>query len=502
MCKFFHIVGWLCLIFVAEILAKGRFITYNNVERQKFLDLQHRHTNEIDSHLHNDVSPSATGQEAEQNPKKAGPSPKYDPTWESLDARPLPAWYDQSKIGIFIHWGVYSVPGFGSEWFWKSWTDGRERYVDFMNKNFKPGFSYQEFGSQFTAEFYNATHWANLFKRAGAKYVVLTSKHHEGYTLWPSRFAFSWNAQVVGPHKDILGQLAGAIRNETDLKFGLYHSLYEWYNPLWINDNKNNLTTDEFVQYKTLPEMFEIVNTYKPEIVWSDGEWEAPDTYWQSKEFLAWLYNESPVKDTVVTNDRWGHETLCTHGGYYTCADRYNPGVLQPHKWENCMTLDKESWGYRRDADIVDYLTPEELMTTIIETVSCGGNVLVNVGPTREGTIPPIQEERLEQMGEWLAINGEAIYNAIPYDVQNDTLTPGIWYTQNESKTQVYAMLTSWPGATVRLGSIASSANLRVSMLGTQGQLQWFEGSPGIIVTTPRQDANTSKWAWTLVITR
>jgi len=137
------------------------------------------------------------------------------------------------------------------------------------------------------------------------------------------------------------------------------------------------------------------VERYKPEVVWSDGEWEAPDSYWQSKEFLAWLYNTSPVKETVVVNDRWGHETLCKHGGFYTCTDRYNPGkdtieiiqylyyqatvsfsyigVIQPHKWENCMTLDKESWGYRRNAKIEDFLTAKELMTTIVESVSCGG---------------------------------------------------------------------------------------------------------------------------------
>lgn len=231
----------------------------------------------------------------------------------------------------------------------------------------------------------------------------------------------------VGPHRDVLGDLAKAIRNTTTLKFGLYHSLYEWFNPLWVHDTQNNHTTDEFVRFKTLPELYEIVNTYEPEIVWSDGEWEAPDTYWQSKEFLAWLYNDSPVKDTVVSNDRWGHDTLCKHGGYYTCADRYNPGVLQPHKWENCLTLDKESWGHRRNSQIEDYLTPEELMTTIAESVSCGGNVLVNVGPTREGIIPPIQEERLLQMGEWLDVNGEAIYESIPYTAQNDTVTPGVW---------------------------------------------------------------------------
>jgi len=267
-----------------------------------------------------------------------------------------------------------------------------------------------------------------------------------------------------------------------------------------VNDKNNGFNTSDFVNFKIFPEMYEIVNTYKPEIFWSDGEWEAEDTYWKSKEFIAWLYNDSPVKDTVVTNDRWGHDTLCTHGGYYTCADRYNPGVLQPHKWENCLTLDKESWGFRRNTKIEDYLTPEELMTTIIESVSCGGNVLVNVGPTREGMIAPIQQERLLQMGEWLGVNGEAIYESVPHTVQNDTVTPGIWFTADENKTKVYALMTSWPGQTVHLGAVNSTTSMTVNLLGFPNTLLWSVADPGIRVNLPRLDDVNSKWAWTLVL--
>ncbi|CAL8136122.1 unnamed protein product [Orchesella dallaii] len=314
------LVVLLLLVACAEIDSKGSFQTYNYEARELYrlnnLDKLNE-INSVDFHWKGDPLR-----------KRDYIQPKrYDPTWESLDARPLPAWYDQNKIGIFIHWGIYSVPGVASEWFWRQWQNGNNETTRFMESNFKPNTTYQEFAPQFTAEFYDPDQWAQLFKKSGARYIVLTSKHHEGYTLWPSRYSFSWNAQDVGPHRNVLGDLAKAIRNQTDLKFGLYHSLYEWFNPLWVHDTQNNLTTDEFVRFKTLPELYELVNTYEPEIVWSDGEWEAPDDYWQSKEFLAWLYNESPVRETVVTNDRWGHETLCTHGGYYTCADRYNPGL-------------------------------------------------------------------------------------------------------------------------------------------------------------------------------
>ncbi|MEE6525040.1 hypothetical protein FKM82_024822, partial [Ascaphus truei] len=130
---------------------------------------------------------------------------------------------------------------------------------------------------------------------------------------------------------------------------------------------------------------------------------------------------------TVVTNDRWGTGCMCKHGGFYTCTDRYNPGHLLPHKWENCMTIDKSSWGYRRNALISELLTIEQLVQELVETVSCGGNLLLNIGPTSDGRIPVIFEERLKQMGQWLQINGEAIYSTKPWRAQNDSVTQGVW---------------------------------------------------------------------------
>lgn len=118
------------------------------------------------------------------------------------------------------------------------------------------------------------------------------------------------------------------------------------------------------------------VGFHRKQVVWSDGDWEAPDDYWASKEFIAWLYNDSPVRDTVVTNDRWGKDTLCRHGDFYTCADRYSPGVLQSHKWENCLTIDRRSWGFRRNAPLSDYMAIEELIEELVKTVSCGGELV------------------------------------------------------------------------------------------------------------------------------
>lgn len=142
---------------------------------------------------------------------------------------------------------------------------------------------------------------------------------------------------------------------------------------------------------------------------------------------LAWLYNDSPVRDKIVVNDRWGQGAMCHHGGYYTCADRYNPGVLQNHKWENAMTLDALSWGLRRNSDIGEYLTDAQVISELVTTVACGGNLLVNVGPGADGTIHPIFQERLRSLGGWMKVNGEAIYGTQPWRAQNDTDVANVW---------------------------------------------------------------------------
>ena len=436
-------------------------------------------------------------------------SVKYEPNWNSLDARPLPSWYDESKLGIFIHWGVFSVPSFDSEWFWHMWKDEkRPDVVEFMKNNFRPDFTYADFASMFTAEFYNPDEWADIFEASGAQYVVLTSKHHEGFTNWPSNYSFNWNSNATGPDRDLVGELAEAIRRKPKMKFGLYHSLFEWFNPLFLRDQAAKYSTQDFVKFKTMPELYEIVNKYKPEIVWSDGD-AGPDTYWMSQNFLAWLYNESPVKDTVVTNDRWGTGCACKHGGYYTCADRYNPGKLQNHKWENCMTIDRKSWGYRRNTHLAEFLSIHEIISTLASTVSCGGNMLMNVGPTKDGKIIPLFEERLRQLGHWLNVNGESIYSSKPWSHQNDTVTRNIWYTMKkavDNTTTVYAILLSWPEDSVfTLGAPVPSPSTVVTMLGYSEPFEWIAESSqqGINVTIPVIPFNKipCQWAWVLKLT-
>ncbi|KAI8435186.1 hypothetical protein MSG28_003543 [Choristoneura fumiferana] len=136
-----------------------------------------------------------------------------------------------------------------------------------------------------------------------------------------------WNAKEVGPHRDIVDELSTSVRSK-GLKFGVYHSLYEWFNPIYKQDVESGFTSRKYVDDKLWPDLKQLVNDYKVSVLWSDGDWEAYDTYWNSTGLLAWLYNESPVKDEIVTNDRWGKNCYGKHGDFYNYADRFNPGGM------------------------------------------------------------------------------------------------------------------------------------------------------------------------------
>jgi len=455
---------------------------------------------------------------------------QYTPDWESIDSRPLPDWYDQGKVGIFVHWGVYSAPAHSNEWFGAEWFEwayisgqnypgdggtpgdppgpGSPKLIQFMQDNYPPGTTYKDLAKDLTGEHWNPDEWVQLFERAGAKYTVLTSKHHEGFTMWPSKFSDppNWNSVSQGPHRDIVGDFAAAVKRSS-LRFGLYYSLCEWLHPLWLQDKRNGFSTNTFVEQIMLPKLYELIEEYQPDVVWSDGEW-SHDYYWQSTTFLAWLYNSSPVKDSVVVNDRWGWDTVMKHGGYWSGPDKWNPGELVPHKWESCFSLDKYSWGFRTDNRPEDYMTPEEIITTLVYTVAYGGNVLINVSPTTNGSIPLIEQGLLAELGDWLRLNGDAIYNSVPHTVQKDITTDGVWFTSNTQGTVTYALITRWPTDNkVTLGSIpfVFTERLNIQLLGNEGVLAYTcvlpcDTAPGIVVTLPTREQVQSKYAWVLAI--
>lgn len=426
---------------------------------------------------------------------------RYEPNWPSLDSRPLPVWYDQSKIGLFIHFGVFAVPSFVSEWFWNFWKVNTSTYIEqhdkilqFMKENYSPKFSYANFADQFQAEFFNATYWASIVKRSGARYAVLTTKHHEGFTLWPSTYSFNWNSLDIGPKRDIVGEFCQAIRNE-NIHLGLYYSLFEWFHPLYLFDMKNNYTTHQYVKTKARPELEQLINIYKPELLWSDGDAVFNDSYWNSTDILAWLYNDSPVKDFIVTNDRWGTNCHNKHGGFFNGPDRYDPNLLPKHKWESAISLDRKSWGFRRELSLDDLLTTQELIEHLLKTISYGGNILINVGPNKEGQILPIFEKRLISLGNWLSINGEAIYESQIYDkcqITNNTK----FYTVK--KNFIYGISLKWPkNGILEFECIDFNQIKEVNMLGIDTPIQFKSGQTGIVVQFPNWNPNSKlKYAY------
>lgn len=428
---------------------------------------------------------------------------KYEPTWESLDRRPIPEWYDEAKFGIFMHWGLYSVPSFGDEWFWYFWKGkNMSSYVEFMEKNYPPGFSYPEFGPMFTAEFFDPNAFAELVHNSGARYYVLTTKHHDGWTNWKSNVSWNYNAVDTGPHMDLVAALAKAFRSKTDVHFGLYFSLLEWFHPLYLKDKKNEFYTQEYVKAIALPQIYDLINTYQPDVLWTDGDWESSSDYWMSKEFLAWLYNESPVRDKIVVTDRWGNDSRYHHGGVMTDPDRFNPKSLQKEKWEDATSVDKGSWGYRRNANIEDFYSTYDLITFLVQAVSCGGNFLLNVGPTKEGTIAPAFQERLLQMGQWLKVNGEAIYSTRPWRAQNDSVAPNVWYTTKYTKAEFLAyaiIINKFPTTpSVLLGEPIPTNDTVVTMLGVDKGFKWSSASDkrGIEIYIPPYFQLPSPYAW------
>ncbi|XP_057312910.1 alpha-L-fucosidase-like isoform X2 [Hydractinia symbiolongicarpus] len=428
---------------------------------------------------------------------------RFKPTWESLDQHVAPEWYDEAKIGIFMHWGVYSVPSFGvpsagSEWLWQRWMQNESHAVKFMRNNYPPDFRYPDFAPQWRAEFFNASEWADLIKESGARYYVITSKHHEGFTLWKSNVSWNWNAVDIGPHRDLIGELAHAIRTRTNVHFGMYYSLFEWFHPLYLFDKSNNFTTQEYVKNVALPQMHDYVTRYKPEYIWSDGD-AGPTDYWMAKEFLAWLYSDSPVRDNILVNDRWGPEATCKHGDVKNCADRFTPHSKVNFKWEDAMTLDKESWGYRRKATATEVYDIESLLALLARTVSAGGNLLMNVGPTPDGRIIPIFQERLKQLGSWMRINGDAIYSTKPWRVHNDTAAKKIMYTSNRGT--VFAILLQWPpNGIITLHEVVPTSSTAIFLHGYPSKLDWFgkSGKPGIQIDVNHIKQRPCLWAWSL----
>lgn len=430
---------------------------------------------------------------------------KFQPTWESIDSRPVPAWFEDVKFGIFIHWGVYSVPAWApanadigiyakyAEWYWRriNGTEAADKlFRAYHNKMYGEDFLYQDFAPQFKAEHFDPEKWADVFKKAGAKYVVLTSKHHEGFTLWPSAESWNWNSVDIGPHRDLCGDLTKSVK-DAGLHMGFYYSLYEWYNPLY----HSNL--EKYVDNHMIPQMKDLVTRYEPDILWTDGEWDHPSEKWKSTEFLAWLYNESPVKDRICINDRWGKETRSKHGGYFTTEydlvhDQTGVGEVE-RPWEECRGIGT-SFGYNRMEDLGNYMSSDALVDLLIEKVAGGGNLLLDIGPTADGRIPVIQQQRLLDMGNWLDINGEAIYETRKWEGAKNNKAENVFFTRKGS--DLFVLCTKYPEKPIVIKDVKTPG--KVAMLGFNGKISSKKSGNSITVIPPALSptANPSQFAW------
>jgi alpha-L-fucosidase len=469
---------------------------------------------------------------------------KYESTWESLDSRENPTWFKNAKFGIFIHWGLYSVPGYTNKGTYAEWyghalngdtTLMSEKNVNRHNavtafhiKNYGKDFPYSDFRKGFSCELFNPDEWAEIFKRSGARYVVLTSKHHDGYCLWPNKeasksFGLSWNSVESGPKHDLVGSLTKAVR-KTGLKMGLYYSIWDWFNPLWTepqqqvmktgnmidNNSKgkkvkaNNETKavaqkalNNYIDQVMYPQFKELVKNYQPSLIFSDGDWWMDDDKWRTKPLLAWLYNNAPNKDEVVVNDRWG-KVRGKHGGYFTTEYGSGfEGISRP--WEENRGIGM-SFGINRIENIDDYRTEKELIFMLIDLVSRGGNLLLNIGPNADGTIPVIMQERLIQLGNWLNVNGEGIYGSknwkanaqwsegthpvftkkdyhSGFPIYEMTISPKpgnavkeMWFTQKNKN--VYAFTPGWPKENkLVIKNIKITATTQIQLLGVDKNL-------------------------------
>jgi alpha-L-fucosidase len=436
----------------------------------------------------------------------------FTPDWASLDARPTPEWWKDAKFGIFIHWGVYSVPGYSpkgryAEWYQKHMaSDDPDSSINKFHRAMYGNRTYYDLADDFKAPLFNADEWAQLFENAGAKYVVLTAKHHDGFCLWPSAEAnkgwgFPWNSVERGSKRDLVGELTGALR-KTSVKPGLYYSLYEWFHPLWQFDKAR------YAAEHAQPQMRDLVTRYQPDVFWTDGEWDATPEVWQSQQFLSWLYSESPVKDNVVTNDRWGIGTRFTHGGVFT--PEYQPELgFDNHDWEESRGMGY-SYGYNRDEDAWDYNSSQQMILQMVDKVARGGNFLLDIGPDAYGQIPPIMQQRLLDIGNWMAVNGEAIYGTRawrshcqwsagkrdytgPDMLNKQTLEPDpgfavkeAFFTFSPRTRSLYAILPQYPrDRKFVLREMTLPGGTEVVLLDSKERLKWENTGGNVVISLP-----------------
>jgi alpha-L-fucosidase len=446
----------------------------------------------------------------------------FKPCWESLKQYQVPDWYVDGKFGIFLHWGVYSVPGFGNEWYprqmYLQGTKEFEHHVATYGPQSE--FGYKDFIPLFKAEQYDPDHWANLFRKAGAKFVVPVAEHHDGFAMYDCGFS-KWCAAKKGPKRDLIGELAEAVRKqwltfglsthraehwwfmnggmqfESDVQDPRYAGLYGPAQPKEMQPNQEYL--DDW-----LARTCELVDKYQPQLVWFDWWIEEPAFEPYRKAFAAYYYNRAAQWGRGVAIN-YKNQAFPPEAAVYD-IERGQLDDTNPHFWQTDTAVAKNSWGYTTN---LDYKTSESIIGDLVDIVSKNGALLLNIGPAPDGTIPEPDEKILLDIGKWLWVNGEAIYGTRPWKVFGEgptqVLKGGFTDTKRDAFTSqdirfttrgdaLYATLLEWPDyGEVTIQSLAPNLRLypkaigNVQLLGAKESLEWTRVKAGLKVRLPEQ---------------
>ncbi len=448
----------------------------------------------------------------------------FQPDWDSLKGYKIPEWYQDAKFGIFIHWGVYSVPAFGNEWYPRNMY--RQGTPEFKHEVATYGpqtkFGYKDFIPMFHAQDFNPTAWADLFKESGAKYVIPVAEHHDGFQMYQSDLS-DWCATKMGPHRDILGELRKAILAD-GLHFGAssHRAEHYWfmnggrefpsdvqdpkyasfYGPAHVGiDPEKNGTGHPDAAYLNdwLARSAELVDRYHPELVYFDW-WVEQDTFQPYlKRFAAFYYNQAAKNGQQVVlfrkNDAFPDGTTVLD------IERGQLDHIRPVHWQTDTSVSQQSWGYVQGDT---YKSPESLVWDLIDIVSKNGNLLLNIGPKSDGTIPEEAKSILQHMGAWLNVNGEAIYGTRPWttygegptkvaagsfqDAATKPYTPQDIRFTTRGKT-LYAIAMGWPtDGSLLIHSLSSGVSFKVgsvSLLGSDEKIHFEQEGDGLHLELP-----------------
>jgi len=403
------------------------------------------------------------------------------------------AWWRDARFGMFIHWGLYAVPA--GTWHGERVT-GLGEWI--MRQAKIPVADYEPLAKQFNPVQFDADAWVKTAKDAGMKYIIITSKHHDGFANFDSKVSQYDIVDATPYHKVAIKALASAA-HKAGLRFGVYYSIMDWHHPdaqsgAYPDYNSTSFHSPTFARYVETymkPQLRELVTQY-PEIdvLWFDGEWVADWSDEQGKALYAWLHTMRP---SLIINNRVGHSRQGMMGmsankdapGDFGTPEQQVPATGLPGvDWETCMTLN-DTWGFQSFDD--NWKDTKTLVQTLVDVASKGGNLLLNVGPTSQGVIPAQSVSRLREMGDWVRANGESIYgtSASPYGLP-------AWgrYTARPSQGKVYAHVFDWPknGKLVLTGMTAKPNT--VYLLADRKPLTVEQGEGGWVVSLPKVRAS------------